>query len=156
MESIAGPFKKYIEYSGFPKTTDKPTTYHRPPTNQPTNRPPTTDQEDQRPSARKADQPTIDQQKIWGPEISEQILNEFLIKNVRRVINAISRFWVITFLLKSECVIEKAKSWKVKLISVNIIQKLHLNKKDKDRWKLCRNYKTSRRISIQQMGVARL
>ena len=62
-----------------------------------------------------------------------------------------------TFLLKSECVIENAKSWKVKLISVkHIIQKLHLNKKDKDRWKLCRNYKTSRRLSIQQMWVARL
>ena len=66
-----------------------------------------------------------------------------------RVINTISRMWVIVFWLKPECVTEKTKT-KVKLYrkvqnrSIKHIQKQHLNKKGyKGRQKLCRNYNSN-------------
>ena len=67
-----------------------------------------------------------------------------------RVINTISRMWVIVFLLKPECVTEKIKI-KVKLYRKvenrsikHIILKRHLNKKGyKGRQKLCRSYNSN-------------
>ena len=83
----------------------------RPLTNWPTDHRPTY----HRPNALTGNQPTTDQKKIWRPEIRKQILNEFLIKNMRFVINTISRMWVMIFWLKLECVIDKIKI-KMKLI----------------------------------------
>ena len=64
-----------------------------------------------------------------------------------RVINTISRMWVIIFWLKSECVIEKIKI-KVKLYrKVQKFKTLYRNcvwiKKDKGKQKLCRNYNSN-------------
>ena len=53
---------------------------------------------------------------------------------------------VIIFLLKLECVIEKIKSLKAKLVKLSIkhiIQKLLLSQKNKDRWKLYKNYNSN-------------
>ena len=55
--------------------------------------------------------------------------------------NVSNYFW-----LKPECVIEKIKSLRKNLIELSIkhiIQKLHLNKKDKDRRKLSKGYNSN-------------
>ena len=63
--------------------------------------------------------------------------------------------WVIIFWLKPKRVIEKIKSLKVEFIKVYIIQKQHLNKKNKDRQKLCRNYKSNVR-NVNKSSIAKL
>ena len=77
------------EILGFLKTTDQPTTYHQPPTNWPTNHQPV---KNLRTRNFITNFKWISDKKMWD-----------------RVINTISRMWVIIFLSKPECVTEKIK-----------------------------------------------
>ena len=91
---------------GFLKTTYQPTTYHRPTSNQPTDPYQLTTDQVFRPirNMRTTNSITnfkrISDKKIWD-----------------RVVNTISRMWVIIFWLKPECVAEKIKSLNVELIN---------------------------------------
>ena len=102
---------------GFLKTTDQPTTYHRRPTNWPTDqpttyhRPPITDH---RPTDLR---PIRNMRTRNSMKILKWISDK---KTWDRIINTISRMCIIIFLLKPECVIEKIKSLKVKLIKYKI------------------------------------
>ena len=94
----------------------KPPT-NRPPTNRPTNhlRPTIYQPTNHRPT----DHWPIDHQPIRNMGIRNLVINFKWISDKKiwdRVINTISRMWVIIFWLKPECVIEKIKSLKVKLI----------------------------------------
>ena len=85
--------------------TDQPTTYHRPLTN--------------RPPTKCTDHRPADLRPIRNMRTRNSMKDFKWISDKKTwdcVINAISRMWVIIFRLKSDCVTEKIKSLKVKLI----------------------------------------
>ena len=104
------------EMWGFLKTTNQPTTYHRPPINRPTDHLPPTNRQ---PTKCTGHRPT-DYRPIRNMRTRNSITNLKWISSKKiwdRVVNTISRMWAVIFWLKRECVIEKIKSLTVKLIN---------------------------------------